>query len=739
MKSQYQAHCSKLVELLFFEVIERIAVFHLHLKETDIRFFPPRSSNSSEKHFVDSFNECLSKMLHCAATIVDSYNAVEKDSELTANTIKQLGEILSAIKELHKSNLGHLPRPPEPPELKRFGRILQKHAVKLKESSRSAEISSSDISVYVGEEISETAYAGDPLVQFKLKNLNTIIDNTNKLPVGRDVPCIETFPEPVPENLGYHLTVPRIDATNPCRWPTLVHEVGHRLMDRSFFNHEDIQKEFDEFLVNAGLELPGLSGIRYSVKHWLTECWCDLFGAVIIGPSFWFAQWASFVFNSSERSMFEGCETHPPALFRLHLILKLLNHRFPEAISPEFKRAAFEAKKLLEEFDVKYEAGFVNSHNLRHIALLFQDYFFRHFFVGESDLNENLASLVKYTKGIEEGVINSMVKSLSCGLPIPSVVMSEEDTWCERASTVQEILLSAWLYRNTIFRDQVMKQVSQIIANNHNGTSGIWDVYAEDIVKQFNAFNFSVLRSLQVSEWFHLYEGEGDVQQLSHELLNKATINEKDDLPHSALVDYQIYKLIKSGEMRAIPIINLEKQLGSTSLDIRLGTSFQVYSPNQVGVVDFTNEDSISNANLNSTLVDLDFLQPITIAPGQFMLGHSMEYICLPLSVAAQVEGRSSFARLGIEIHMTAGFVDPGFQGVLTFEIYNAGPNPVRLYPGIRIGQLRFFKGSPPAKPYNRNPSAKYRGLLQHHNSLQFQDYEIKLLTSAVRPVCINR
>ncbi len=114
------------------------------------------------------------------------------------------------------------------------------------------------------------------------------------------------------------------------------------------------------------------------------------------------------------------------------------------------------------------------------------------------------------------------------------------------------------------------------------------------------------------------------------------------------------------------------------------------------------------------------------------MLAHSMEYICLPDSVAAQVEGRSSFARLGIAVHMTAGFVDPGFQGVLTFEIFNAGPNPVRLYPGIRIGQLRFFRGSPPGKPYNRNPSAKYRGLLQHRNSLQFQDYEVKLLTGAV-------
>ncbi len=179
--------------------------------------------------------------------------------------------------------------------------------------------------------------------------------------------------------------------------------------------------------------------------------------------------------------------------------------------------------------------------------------------------------------------------------------------------------------------------------------------------------------------------------------------------------------------------MNFEKQLGSTSFDIRLGTSFQVYSPNQVGIVDLINIESIENANTNSKLVDLDFLESITIAPGQFMLGHSMEYICLPNCVAGQVEGRSSFARLGIQVHMTAGFVDPGYQGVLTFEIFNAGPNPVRLYPGIRIGQLRFFRGSTPSKPYDRNPAAKYRGLLQHRNSLQFRDYEIQLLTKEVK------
>jgi dCTP deaminase len=103
-----------------------------------------------------------------------------------------------------------------------------------------------------------------------------------------------------------------------------------------------------------------------------------------------------------------------------------------------------------------------------------------------------------------------------------------------------------------------------------------------------------------------------------------------------------------------------------------------------------------------------------------------MEYIKLPGNIAAEIEGRSSFARLGLETHMTAGFVDPGFEGVLTFEIFNAGPNPIKLYPGLRIAQIRFSYINEPVKAYNKKINAKYRGLLAHHYSLQFKDSEVK-------------
>jgi len=171
--------------------------------------------------------------------------------------------------------------------------------------------------------------------------------------------------------------------------------------------------------------------------------------------------------------------------------------------------------------------------------------------------------------------------------------------------------------------------------------------------------------------------------------------------------------------------MSMKDQLGSSSLDIRIGTSFQFYFPTKYGLIDFINKDTIKSADVNSTLIDLDFLESITISPGQFMLGHSLEYLQLPEFLAGEVEGRSSFARLGLEIHMTAGFVDPGFEGVLTFEIFNAGTNPIRIYPGFRIAQLRFIPVNKPSKSYGRKISAKYRGLLTPSISLQFKDNEV--------------
>src|SRR5687767_2922734 len=92
--------------------------------------------------------------------------------------------------------------------------------------------------------------------------------------------------------------------------------------------------------------------------------------------------------------------------------------------------------------------------------------------------------------------------------------------------------------------------------------------------------------------------------------------------------------------------------------------------------------------------------------PGEFVLGSTYELVTLPDDVAARLEGKSSLGRLGLMTHSTAGFIDPGFSGHVTLELANVATLPIKLYPGMKIGQLCFFRlSSPTENPYG---SAKY-------------------------------
>lgn len=99
------------------------------------------------------------------------------------------------------------------------------------------------------------------------------------------------------------------------------------------------------------------------------------------------------------------------------------------------------------------------------------------------------------------------------------------------------------------------------------------------------------------------------------------------------------------------------------------------------------------------------------VQPGEFVLGVTQEKISLPDDLVARVEGRSSLGRLGIIVHSTAGFVDPGFSGTITLEISNLNRLPVALYPGMRICQIAFEQMSSAAEmPYHSKPFSKYQG-----------------------------
>ncbi|MDD4032129.1 MAG: dCTP deaminase [Bacteroidales bacterium] len=700
-----------IIKNYIFEIVERISRFYIHLDEIKNQFYVNEDNKISDKLiFINSYIDCLVKYFDI---IKDIYHRLENAEKPATDYINYLKDIIININQLHKQ-LGHLPRPSEPLELKRFARIIEKHVINLNKAIKAkSESSTTHFLIYLSEEIGETTYIKDPLLEYKDQTLNKSIKDYNKK-VGTN---ISTLKNKICKNDPFHISIPRIDANNPCRWPTLLHEVAHKIYKKEYFNNRSIEKDFlstldstQETFVNS------LSDIN--IESWLIECWCDLFACLTTGPVFWFSQFSAFIFQE-KNNYHKIDEYYPNALFRLTLIQRILVHRFPNIFSNELNSLIRSAGLILNTID---NSGFSKDDNIRQLFLYFRVYFLNYFFnadgkgvqVESPALNSHLLPMIKYTKEINTDTISELIESLQQGYPIPSKAASKSSL-IESPAYVQEILLAAWMYRNKEFKDNVFKVIEE------GGLST--EKCLQSIVINFRKFDKSILRSIQVSEWFDLLIGKVETIKLDKILSKTDTANP----PHGSILlnDYEIIKYIKDDQLKIIPIINIDEQLGSTSFDIRLGTSFQIYLHTKYGIIDFTNP-ALGTRIHNSKMIDLDFLESITISPGQFILGHSMEYLKLPSDLAGQVEGRSSFARLGLQIHMTASFIDPGFEGVLTFEIYNAGPNPVKLFPGLRIAQLRFLKVISPVIPYNRNLEAKYNGLLSHNDSKQFKDYEIE-------------
>jgi dCTP deaminase len=143
------------------------------------------------------------------------------------------------------------------------------------------------------------------------------------------------------------------------------------------------------------------------------------------------------------------------------------------------------------------------------------------------------------------------------------------------------------------------------------------------------------------------------------------------------------------------------------SYDVRLGDTFRVFLPHRTPMVDLADPASHEHFSEHKRIkADESF----TLQPGQFALGRTVEELRLPADVVARLEGKSSLARLGLIIHATGGFLDPGFEGTITLEFSNLLPVPIRMWPGQKIAQVSFMRMTGPAEhPYATNPDRQNR------------------------------
>jgi dCTP deaminase len=125
-------------------------------------------------------------------------------------------------------------------------------------------------------------------------------------------------------------------------------------------------------------------------------------------------------------------------------------------------------------------------------------------------------------------------------------------------------------------------------------------------------------------------------------------------------------------------------------------------------------------------LVEVAEGEPFILHPGEFVLGATLERVHLPDDLVARLEGKSSLGRLGLLIHSTAGYVDPGWDGFLTLELSNVANLPITIYPGMKIGQISFFRLTSPAEhPYGSTAAgSKYQGQRGPTPSRFFEEFQ---------------
>ncbi len=177
---------------------------------------------------------------------------------------------------------------------------------------------------------------------------------------------------------------------------------------------------------------------------------------------------------------------------------------------------------------------------------------------------------------------------------------------------------------------------------------------------------------------------------------------------HSVLSDGAILDLVAAGRVRIDPWEPGHVQ--PASVDLRLGDSFRVFHNHRAAAIDLREPP----ANLTEE-VRVAPEDPFVIHPGEFCLGRTLERVELPDDIVARIEGKSSLGRLGLIVHATAGFCDPGWKGTLTLELNNLTRVPIKLYPGLPIAQLSFMALDAPARrPYgSEGLGSHYQGQVE--------------------------
>ena len=178
------------------------------------------------------------------------------------------------------------------------------------------------------------------------------------------------------------------------------------------------------------------------------------------------------------------------------------------------------------------------------------------------------------------------------------------------------------------------------------------------------------------------------------------------------LCDRDIFAALDEGRIKIVPRPSLER-ISGVSVDLLLGNRFRVFSSHTTAYIDLSGSRAEVNAAIEKVMSDEIVIkegEAFFLHPGELALGATEDSISLPDDIVGWLDGRSSLARLGLMVHVTAHRIDPGWSGKIVVEFFNSGKLPLALRPGMSIGAISFETMSGAAdRPYRKRSDAKYR------------------------------
>lgn len=698
------------------------------------------------------------------AKCVPLIRSAQKECELL-----QLEKILvRRVESLHKLLLlmfPKLPHGPPPVELKRFSRVIARQILQLVPDGAGKSGMTDDLGIEV------IPYNNIDDVLFSKLTPEVAHSSSAKAPDSRRT---QSFSEYIRSNSKYvrgaSVGIPRVDSSNPLRWSTAVHEIAHACCGDQVTASILLRQELSRSLTDDDKKIVDEASKKRDINRWLLETWCDLFAAVAIGPGFWRAQTIAFLANvvsfREDVTHVDSWVSHPPSFFRLRLIWEIIARRFPPAMLQRISSEHDDLIDMYEMLDNRIAHGCIQDSDTNDLMQIFLKFFQEHFFRRDSSSDADLGllrnvydTMMKKWVASSPDVQNAIETELRKGIPVPTVSGSAFMGGREEPVLVQELLVGSWIvfseYEQRILHAvQNHESAAELFAEGglRNGiqeleklgspTAGLPDSTHAPV--RYERLDLAVMRSMQISEWVHYLHGnniektdsaretdEQRKQNFIHEFCNATAAGPT--LPGAVAIDFELFQFLKERRLRLVPLVDLDTQLGSSSIDLRIGPTFEIAVARNVGWHSREREEAFEYR-----VIDLDLGQYFEVKPGQFVLASTMEYVVLDDGLTGEIEGRSSFARMGLEVHKTAAFIDNGFQGCITLEIYNSGPEPIRLTPGDRICQLRLFRTNRPQRSYSRKRTAKYGGRLTHLSSMRKTDMEGRLIEQFRRRIAPN-